>query len=55
MVLHVPITDWLSYLKSWTKCILSNFADDTKLSAVADSLEGREGIQRDMDRLESGI
>ncbi|PKU46513.1 hypothetical protein llap_3189 [Limosa lapponica baueri] len=39
-------------MDSGTDCILSKFADNTKLCGVVNTLEGRDVVQRDMDRLE---
>ncbi|PKU43909.1 hypothetical protein llap_5795 [Limosa lapponica baueri] len=39
-------------MDSGIECILSKFADNTKLCGMVDMLEGRYTIQRDLDRLE---
>ncbi|GAB0180854.1 hypothetical protein GRJ2_000550700 [Grus japonensis] len=43
---------FVSNMDSGIKCTLSTFANNTKLCGVVDMLEGRDAVQRDLDRLE---
>ena len=43
---------YINDIDDGVKCTLSKLEEDTKLSSAVNALEGREAIQRDMDRVQ---
>jgi len=48
VLLNIIVSD----VDSGIECTLSNFADNSKMHGAVDTLDGRDAIQRDLDRLE---
>lgn len=47
-----PKTLFINNIDCGTECVVSKFADDTKLRGTVDTAEEQEATQRDLDRLE---
>ena len=48
---HPQLFIYINELEEETKCIISKFADDTKLGGRVNCEEDAEMLQRDLDRL----
>ena len=43
---------FINEVDSRIECTVNKISDDTKLTGTVDTIEGRDTIQRDLDRLE---
>ena len=50
----VPINIVISYIDIGVEYTLSKFADDIKMSGAVNTAEGRDAVQKDLDRVGRG-
>lgn len=54
VLVSVAFNTFINCLDARDECTISKFVDDMKLGTAADSFEGQDALQRDLDELEQG-